>query len=183
MPVAEFSEIVRHFTALAKAPSDEVASPAKTEWIIDGLQASIALATVKGVSTEPDVIEKAVSAYAAAGRALEGTEPIPYSPKITCDASGIAAVLHDKVASIRFEADLGDVTIISPSAQGTSPRPRYALGGVGGVVEPVTSPWRLRFTLYHALFDRAVTCHLGEGQEDIMRQPWGKRVVVSARVG
>ena len=111
-PVAEFSEIARHFTALAKAPSDEIASPAKIDWIIDGLQASIALATVKGVSTEPDVVEKAVSAYAAAGRALEGAEPIPYSPKITCDASGIAAVLHDKLTSIRFEADLGDVTIV-----------------------------------------------------------------------
>ena len=66
MPVAEFSGIMRDFTALAKAPSDEIASPAKIEWIIDGLQASIALATVKGVSTEPDVVEKAVSAYAPA---------------------------------------------------------------------------------------------------------------------
>jgi len=112
VPVAEFSGIMRDFTALAKAPSDEIASPAKIEWIIDGLQASIALATVKGVSTEPDVVEKAVSAYAAAGRALEGAEPIPYSPKITCDASGIGPVLHDKVTSIRFEADLGDVTIV-----------------------------------------------------------------------
>lgn len=110
--VAEFSEIVRHFTAFAKAPSDEIASPAKIEWIIDGLQASIALATVKGVCTEPDVVEKAVSAYAAAGRALEGAEPIPYSPKITRDASGIAAVLPDKVTSIQFETDLGDVTIV-----------------------------------------------------------------------
>jgi len=112
VPLAEFSGIMRDFTALAKAPSDEIASPAKIEWIIDGLQASIALATVKGVSTEPDVVEKAVSAYAAAGRALEGAEPIPYSPKITCDASGIGPVLHDKVTSIRFEADLGDVTIV-----------------------------------------------------------------------
>lgn len=112
VPVAEFSGIIRDFTALAKAPSDEIASPAKIEWIIDGLQASTALATVKGVSTEPDVVEKAVSAYAAAGRALEGAEPIPYSPKITRDASGIAAVLPDRVTSIQFEADLGDVTIV-----------------------------------------------------------------------
>ena len=131
MPVAEFSEIVRYSTALAKAPSDEIASPAKIEWIIKDLQASTALATVKGVSTEPEVVEKAVSAYAAAGRALEGAEPIPYSPKITCDASGIAAVLHDKVTSILFEADLGDLTIVSRPLRGPLPAPgtRSAAGG------------------------------------------------------
>jgi len=60
------------------------------------------------------------------------------------------------------------------------PRTTYlgAYGAVEGRVQTVTSRRGLRFTLYDSLYDHAVSCYLGEKQEELMRGVWGRRAVV-----
>jgi hypothetical protein len=60
--------------------------------------------------------------------------------------------------------------------------PIVAYGAIEGVVQTLTNRRELRFTLYDSLQDRAVVCHLHEGQEDLMRNAWGKRVIVQGFV-
>jgi hypothetical protein len=40
-------------------------------------------------------------------------------------------------------------------------------------VQTLTSRGALRFTLYDTFYDKAVSCYLREGQEEIMRDVWG----------
>jgi hypothetical protein len=37
--------------------------------------------------------------------------------------------------------------------------------------------------LYDQIFDRAISCYLGEDQESQMRDAWGRRVLVMGKVG
>ena len=60
---------------------------------------------------------------------------------------------------------------------------RYSLGTATGDVQTLTMRRGLKFTLYDSLFDRAISCYMMKGQEDKMRDIWGKRAVVSGKVG
>lgn len=57
-----------------------------------------------------------------------------------------------------------------------------AFGAVQGRVQTLTNRGGLRFTLYDGLYDKAVSCYLTEGREDIMRDAWGKLATVEGWV-
>ena len=57
-----------------------------------------------------------------------------------------------------------------------------AYGGVTGRIQTLSSRGGLRFTLFDTLFDRAVSCYLAEGQEELMRDVWGRMAVVEGLV-
>ena len=40
----------------------------------------------------------------------------------------------------------------------------------------------VRFTLYDALFDKPIICVLPDGQEALVRDHWGRKVLVSGRI-
>lgn len=56
------------------------------------------------------------------------------------------------------------------------------IGAVRGRVQTLTSRAGLRFTLYDLVHDKAVTCYLRPGHEEIMRDLWGELVTVHGRV-
>jgi hypothetical protein len=55
---------------------------------------------------------------------------------------------------------------------------RGAYGAVTGRVQTVTDRNRLRFIVYDHVHDRAVSCYLVEGHEDLMREMWGREAHV-----
>ena len=57
-----------------------------------------------------------------------------------------------------------------------------AYGGVTGRIQTLSSQGGLRFTLFDTFFDRAVSCYLAEGQEELMRDVWGRMAVVEGLV-
>src|SRR5690242_1859744 len=59
---------------------------------------------------------------------------------------------------------------------------RVAYGAVEGEVQTLTKRHGLRFTLYEFLNDKAVSCYLQEGQEEQMRNIWGKRAIIEGVV-
>lgn len=181
VPLAEFSQTIQHFSALLGALGDEIAGGNQIEWIVEELQAGSATATVRGSSLSPDTIPKIVLAYASVGNALETGQSIPYSEKVARHAHAITNVLDGKITAIRFRTATSQATIASTFAGERSLQ--YALGRVKGVIHTVSDRRRLRFTLYDALFDRAITCYITEDQEGLIRSAWRKRVAVSGRVG
>jgi hypothetical protein len=51
-----------------------------------------------------------------------------------------------------------------------------------GRVQTLSHRGSLRFTLYDLLHDRAVSCYLQEGQQDIMRGAWDRLALVKGWV-
>ena len=57
-----------------------------------------------------------------------------------------------------------------------------SIGTITGLVETLSMHKNLRFILYDATFDRAITCYIDKDQEDRMRNLWGKQVSVTGRI-
>ena len=57
-----------------------------------------------------------------------------------------------------------------------------SFGAIEGVVQTLSSRRGLRFTLYDSAYDKAVSCYLEQGREDMMRNVWGRRAVIEGRV-
>lgn len=184
VPLGAFSDALRHLTALLDSLTRDIAKGTPIEWVIDDLQAGSALTTALGIAEDEYALDQVIEGYIVVGEALEQGRPIPYSRRVQRAAAGITGILDGKVTSIRFETEQRDATIVSPAEQGKrSPTMRFAYGTVKGTVQTLTSRHGLRFTLYDALFDKAVSCYLQPGYEETMRDVWGRRVVVSGRVG
>ena len=71
------------------------------------------------------------------------------------------------------------------SAVGTASeikRVAVSYGAVTGRIQTLTSRGGLRFTLFDLLHDKAVSCYLKEGEEDKIRNLWGKLAVVEGYI-
>jgi hypothetical protein len=184
VPLTAFAKAITRFDALVRGLSGEVGAP-ELEWVIEDLERSSALATVRGVG-DPERVTQVVQAYGKLGKSLEGNVPLDsHSRAVRIAAHGLRAILGGRVESIRLETAEGDATIraASPTLRLVTPgevsRPMVAAyGAIEGRVQTLSNRGGLRFTLYDLLHDRAVSCYLQEGHEEIMRDAWGKVAAV-----
>lgn len=188
VPLTAFAKAIARFDALVRGLSADVGGAA-LEWVIDDLERSSALATARGVG-EPERVAQVVQAYGKVGKDLEGNVPLAaYSRPVRIAALGLRAIVGGKVESIRLETAERDAIIRavpSPLRVVTAeemPRPMAAAyGAIEGRVQTLSNRGGLRFTLYDLLHDRAVSCYLQEGHEEVMRDAWGKVAVVEGWV-
>ena len=57
-----------------------------------------------------------------------------------------------------------------------------SFGGIQGRVQTLSNRGSLRFMLYDMLNNKAVSCYITSGKEEIMRDIWGKMAVVEGLV-
>jgi len=180
-----FAEAIRRFAALVRAL--EQATGAKhITWEITDLEANSARATAVGVATNgaeaEDEVERVVRGFLVVGQSLERGAAIPFTPAVRREAKLLTHVLNGGVKAIRFETAEDEANVRAEIGQIQTPLPRPARGAVEGRIQTLSSRSGLRFTLYDTLHDRAVSCYLAEGSEDVMRNAWGRRAVVEGFV-
>jgi hypothetical protein len=171
----DFSIAISRFWGLLSALTSEVVPEAEIEWIIAELSVSSASATARALGTE-DSVESTIQAFEQVGIALERSEDIPFSPKVRKEALGLIEIINEKIHSIIFEtANLDAIVQRTPGIDTRKLEiPLEAYGSVEGRVQTLSSRGGLRFTLYDIHHDKAVSCYLMPGYEEIMRDAWGK---------
>jgi hypothetical protein len=177
VPLDQFALSMVHFRRLLDALTHEVSGKAKVSWVVEELAGGSAVATVRGESEQVEDVVRVVRAYAVVGRALERHEVIPYSPQVANAAHNLTSVLNGKITSIRFETEQDESTVTTGAAD-QSRACLAAFGAVEGRIETLRSRHRLSFTLYDSLNDQAVYCLLRPDQSELVRDAWGRRVVV-----
>lgn len=182
VPLDLFADAMVHFKGLVSALTDEISPDVDVVWLVEDLMIGSAQATVRGESSKPEAIEPIPHAFLAVGLALSEGRPVPYSQKVAREAHGLAHILNGKVTSIRFETRDDDATVSSVTDRRTRPRYVSSYGAVDGRVQTLSSRNSLRFTLYDAFHDRAVSCYLQEGGQEMMRDAWDKRAIVEGWV-
>lgn len=189
--LAEFARAISGLRTLLNNLSKEVGGGADIQWNVDDLERGSTIASFRGAAKKPSQqpeVARVVRAYGEVGVALEKRLQMPYSLAVARSADNIVGILNGRVESIRFETEEIDATILSPDfasdRSANSPLPAYttSYGAVEGRVQTLTNRGGLRFTLYDLLNDRAVSCYLKEGYEDLMRDAWGKLVTVEGIV-
>jgi len=172
------------FTKLIRSLSHEIGKGVKIEWIVEDMQAGSLSATLVGQSEKLDIVERVASAFTTVGRAIADKKPIPYPDVIRREAHMITEVLNGKVTAVHFRTPQERVTVHTEqrTLEHAKQGPIVAYGAIEGNVQTLTNRGELKFTLYDSLNDRAVVCHLREGQEDLMRKAWGNHVIVQGYV-
>lgn len=185
----DFVGAMGRFRGLVDSLTSDIASGAAITWLVSGLDYGSAIATVRGVPGDPDAypkVEAVVQAYGAVGRALERHEPIPFSPRVARSAEQVREIVGRRVQSVRFETADADAVIVAAVLPAEPRRSRGAgapaVGAVEGRIQTVSNRGSLRFTLYDLVDDRAISCYLREGEEDLLRNLWGRVVVVEGRI-
>lgn len=187
--LGDFSQAIQDFFYLVKGLQDDIAKDASIEWLIENLEAGSAVATIKGIGQgESDIksIDQLVDAYLDVGQAIQKGQPLNYSKPVKKAAKELTSVINGKIKSIRFETIEKDVEIFSSPKTleqiHVTELPESSLGAVRGRVQSMTNRGQLRFTLYDLIDDRAISCYLSPGSEDIMREAWGKMAMVEGYV-
>jgi hypothetical protein len=176
--IDDFSRAIEHFGRLVSALTQEVGRGVQIAWVVDQLEAGSAITTIRGEAEDPASVERVVRAFADVGEALAEQRPIPFSPKVADEARAIVRVVGKSITSVRFETPETDAVIVSHDVQAV-PLPKIiGYGAVEGRVQTLSSRGQLRFTLYDALNDRAVICYVDEERAELMRNIWGRRVIV-----
>jgi hypothetical protein len=190
-----FARAIQRFSELVRGLSIDKGAP-DLDWLVADLQLSSAVATAVGRGEE-EKVARVVRAYEEVGAALEQGGRIPYSAPVRAAAEGLRSIPGRQVESITFETSEREA-IIRPQPQrppGVAepgwparlappvPVARVAAyGAVEGRVQTLSSRGGLRFTLYDLLHDKAVSCYLAEGAEEIMRDAWGEFATVEGLV-
>jgi hypothetical protein len=151
------------------------------QWVVEDLQSGSAVVTLEGHSETPHEVERVVLSYADVGRALEDQEYLTYQPPVKRVAEQIRS-FAETVEAVRFQTAEADYTVITGKNSKISPKLTVSIGSVTGRIQTVSNRGRLRFNLYDSTFDRAVGCYLQNGQEELVREVWGRRASVSGRV-
>jgi hypothetical protein len=183
--LTSFATAVSAFDSLLKALASEVAGGSSLAWEVHSLEIGSAIATVRGrvLSGDPNGLARVGAAYEAIGDALARRAEIPYSVMVTRHATALTGVLADHVTAIRLETADRDFTITNVTQEAAlAERPIVSLGGVEGRIQTLSNRRSLRFTLYDELDDRAVSCYLRPGEEDMIQKFWGHRALVEGTV-
>ncbi|OGN89732.1 MAG: hypothetical protein A2158_06190 [Chloroflexi bacterium RBG_13_46_14] len=181
--LVEFAKAISNLNLLLNQLSKEVNRDADVEWIVDELYAGSAVTTLRGVNGDLSSVENVVNAYENIGESLQSGRNINYSTITQRYARDLVSVIDNRVTFVRFETPEKDFVIASRPTKDIQEVIKYAWSSVKGTVETLSHRKRLSFTLWDTLYDRPVSCYFKEGQEDIMRDTWGKKAVVSGRVG
>lgn len=180
--LAEFSTAVTRLQRLVAALSAE-AQAADVEWEVEDLDAGSATTTARGISrngSDAERIDRVVRSYLEVGRALEQRTTIPYAQPVRQEAEALVRVLRDsRIEEVRFETAESEAIVRETPATREAPKlpgtaRRGAYGAVTGRVQTLSSRSGLRFTVYDHLYDKAVSCYLVEGREDMMREMWDR---------
>lgn len=189
--LAEFARAIGWLRTLLNRLSEEVGDGVEIDWNVDDLERGSTVASFRGTARKPTQqpqVTEVVKAYGEVGLALERHYRVPYSPDVARAADNIAGVLNGRVEAIRFETEEIDATVRATETTADRhddwelPPSTAAYGAVEGRVQTLTNRGGLRFTLYDLLNDRAISCYLREGHEDIMLNLWGRLVTVEGVV-
>lgn len=178
----DFASAITHLNNLVGALSSEMGVSEDVTWLVHDLHVSSAIATVRGEADFAEKVEKVVTAYGKLGKDLEFGRRLDFSSDVVREAYAITGILNGHITSIRFETPDSDAIISSHPAKPGEPSIKVTFGAAEGRVQTRTERKGLRFTLYDTLNDRAVSCYLQEGQQELMRQVWGQRAIVEGEI-
>ena len=175
--IGQFHEGVSRFRRLVEA-----LTPGRgVKWVVEDLQPGSAVITLRGESEAPDQVEKIVSDYGNIGKSLETNTPLQYNSQVKRAAERVYN-FAGSVEYVRFETPLDDYTFFGNGDVKVERQTRVSVGAVTGKVQTLSNRGSLRFNLYDTVHDKAVSCYLQPSQEDLMREAWGRLVMVSGQV-
>ncbi len=179
----ELKELEQGITLFRRLVSS-LTSRSGVTWVVEDLQPGSATVTLRGEADDPAKVEHVINEYEKIGSALSRHETSRHTKTRVTRAAHAIADFAGPLEYVRLGTPDQDYIIYGSGAADESVRitPSVSIGAITGRVQILSSRSGLRFNLYDTVHDRAVTCYLGQGQEEIMREAWGNLATVVGRV-
>ena len=153
-------------------------------WVVEDLQPGSAIVTLRGEADDPAKVESIIDEYEKIGSSLSQHETPIHAKTGVIQAAREIADFAGSQEYVRLGTPDQDYIIHGNGvASDNIPiQPSVSIGAITGRVQSLSSRTGLRFNLYDTIHDRAVTCYLKSGQEEVMREVWGRWAMVVGRV-
>ena len=152
-------------------------------WVVEDLNIGSATITIRAESSDDAGVERVLKEYASVGHSLAEGEPLQYVQSNVTKAAHEIALLAETHEYVRFETPYTDYMIYGSGTALRKPdSPRSAIGVVTGTVQTLSNRSGLTFNLYDTIHDKSVRCYLKPGQEELMREAWGRWTRVTGTV-
>ena len=180
--LGDWAVAVRGLQEMIDGLAAELSSEQELVWIVDDLQASSAIATIRGVGPR-EAVHRVVRGYERVGESLHLNKAIPFGPGVSVPANRVVQLINGNISSVRLETAARDYTVLpsdrrtreSKGDQDPALAPNEAWGMIEGRIQTVTTRGSFRFTIFDSVFDRAVSCYLRpDYPRDEMRDVWDK---------
>lgn len=183
--VADFAERANLWAKVLGSLSEEAGQ--SVDWVLSDLEYSSAIMTAAPMPESEEAeafVPRLIDNYLAAARDVYAGCADQSRPtlrritqlveKATPEADITFETPEDEVI---FEGAPEDLELTRrPSASPT------AFGTLRGRIETLSQRRGLRFTLYDLLTDRAVSCYVEPGQEELLRNVWGRMANVTGLI-
>ncbi len=178
----DFVSAIEQFQKLMVGLECAVVGSERIEWRIEGLESGSAIITLRGAAdSNPQEVRSVVRAYETVAKTASRGQPIPFGEAVRKPLARLRSLVNGRITSLRLETDRFDAELTGQEAtKATTGKSVY--GAVEGRVQSLSSRGLLRFTLYDAADDYAISCYLRDGSEDVMRNAWGRLVSVEGRI-
>ena len=154
-------------------------------WFVEDMRAGSAITTLRGEADDPAVLERIVADYEKIGLELSQNQEPSHIRLAARSASRDILALAERVDYVKFKTPTQNYMVFGNGDEvedAPTFSPVVSIGAITGRVQTLSSRSGLNFNLYDDVLDRRVTCYLGPGQEEMMREAWGRRVSVSGRI-
>lgn len=183
----EFAESVKSLRDLIKALTNEVGSKdIELDWIVTGLSAGSAHVELTAHTARPDIANMIVESYYIVGTGIANDKEIPYGRAVKSAAKSLAQTLEksENITSMTFRTPRHDSMLkrIPDRSLYKESQPYVSFGAIEGKIQALNNRGNLNFGLYDNIFDKRVNCYLKSGQEEMVRNLWGKDVIVEGNV-
>ena len=179
--LADFASAITHFQALVDALGEYLNRDAVVHWELAALTAGSASTTIRGVSLDREFLAQVSNAFLTIGEHMQQGKTIPYPHAIAQPATQLTQSINGRITAIRLATAEGSARIATRIPSPGRAERVVSYGEIRGTVETLQRRQH-RFTLYEDLFDHGVVCRLQPEQEEMMRQFWGREVVVQGEI-
>ena len=178
----ELAMAARRFSDLMTAITQEVGGGGRVRWVVSELHGGSMQVAAKGEVRRPSnlyYVERAARTYIEVGKNLQSGNVLKFPEKVRKPAELLHEMIERRNHPGRFE-NTEETAVILPFTRQATPEELItkAHGAIEGKIQTVSSRGNLHFTLYDVMNDRAISCYLDEGREEMLRDLWGKRVTV-----
>ncbi|MGI8407548.1 MAG: hypothetical protein ACR2L3_03460 [Actinomycetota bacterium] len=183
--VAEFAEKADLWAKVLGSLADELGQ--QVRWVISDLEYSSAIMTAAPIAETEEAaayLHRLPDDYLSVARDIRAGRIDQRRPTLR-----LVKQLVERAApgtDITFETPEDEVTFQGAfEAMALSERDAEmpsVLGTLRGRIETLSQRRGLRFTLYDLLTDRAVSCYIEPGQEELLRNVWGRLADVTGRI-
>jgi hypothetical protein len=179
----EYRKAVNHFVGLVNALSDVVAERVSIDWQLSNIDYGSVLMEFSGYSNSESAVREVVAAYGVATRAAAERQPIPYPASVRSQLEALTGLINGHIKSIEFTTSTAESVVTAPIPHTEERAVKWtALGSVRGRVQTISDRQSLYFNLYDSVFDDAVRCTVLLEQQEMLRDIWGKEVIVTGTV-